>query len=124
MLMRGVPRLLPVVLLLVVATIGCSDRDFVGPGATVDFAVFLVDGATDEDIGAVQDLLQETVSGTEESLVEGVQGLTTDFADDVIYVELSPGTTDQRSAELAAILTGDERVQQVIRDYKIPDSGG
>ena len=113
--------LLSVLAVLLFAVGGCSDRDFVGPGATVDFAVFLVDGATDEDIGAVQDLLQETVSGTEESLVEGVQGLTTDFAEDVIYVQLSPSISDQRTGELEAILTGYARVQQVVRDYEIPD---
>lgn len=36
--------------------------------------------------------------------MEGVQGLTTDFAEDVIYdviyVELSPSISDQRTGEL------------------------
>jgi len=57
--------------------------------------------------------------------VEGVQGLTTDFAEDVIYdviyVELSPSISDQRTGELEAILTADARVQQVVRNYEIPD---
>lgn len=98
----------------------CGHRDSVGPGATVDLAAFLIDGASDDDITAVQGLLQVLGEGTEVGLIDGVQGFTTDFANRVLYVDFAPGTSDERMAEIELLLL-DERVDRVVRDHTIPE---
>lgn len=57
MLLRTTGQLL-VGLSVALIVVSCSGRDFVGPGATVDLAVFLVDGTSDEEIGAVPDFFK------------------------------------------------------------------
>lgn len=99
----------------------CNYRDFVGPGATVDLAVFLIEGASDEDIAAVQGLLEVLVEGSGVDLIVGVQGVTTDFPSRVLYVDFAPDTNDDRKSEIEQLLLADPLVDSVVREYTIPE---
>lgn len=116
-----------VALLVVLVVWGCQseadDLDRFGPGVEVDIAAFFAEGVSDSDVAGVQDLLYVPHPRLGESHIDGVFSVDTDWGYGGIFVQLDPGTSEERKREIAGLLAADPRVERVELDHVVGSDG-
>jgi len=124
--MRLSRRTVVVVVLGALVIGACAQpRDVFGPGIEVDFAVFIEESATDDEVAEVRSLLEVPRGGTSFDSIDGVRTVVSQYSDPplyvpVLYIQLFPGVSADRSDEILGILRSHPLVVRVETDYLVP----